>query len=103
MSMNFHEDPVYREEFITGYLQRRLSADLAEQWESHYLACEDCFEEIRATELLIRGLGEPMVESKRVQRRHRAAVRAGHAVAGLIAGTEPSFPTSSAFRRTPRC
>jgi anti-sigma B factor antagonist len=66
MSMNFHEDPVLREEFITGYLRRRLSADLAEQWESHYLACEDCFEEIRATELLIRGLGEPMVERKRI-------------------------------------
>ena len=66
MSMNFHADPVLREEFIIGYLRRRLSADLAEQWESHYLACEDCFEEIRATELLIRGLGEPMVERKRI-------------------------------------
>jgi anti-anti-sigma factor len=66
MSMNFHEDPVYREEFITGYLTRRLSADLVEQWESHYLACDDCFEEIRATELLIRGLGEPMVERRLV-------------------------------------
>jgi anti-sigma B factor antagonist len=66
MSINFHEDPVYREKLITGYLQRRLSADLAEQWESHYLACADCFEEIRATELLIRALGEPMLESRRV-------------------------------------
>jgi anti-sigma B factor antagonist len=66
MSMNLHEDPVYREQLITEYLQRRLSADLAEQWESHYLACADCFEEIRATELLIRGLGEPMVQSRRV-------------------------------------
>jgi len=66
MSMLFHEDPVYREQLIAEYLQRRLSADLAEQWESHYLACADCFEEIRATELLIRGLGEPMVESRRV-------------------------------------
>jgi anti-anti-sigma factor len=66
MSMNFHDNPVYREEFITAYLRRRLSADLAEQWESHYLGCDDCFEEIRATELLIRGLGEPMVERRRV-------------------------------------
>jgi anti-sigma B factor antagonist len=66
MSINFHDDPVYREEFIIGYLQRRLSADQAEQWESHYLACDDCFEEIRATELLIRGLGQPIVESRRV-------------------------------------
>jgi anti-sigma B factor antagonist len=66
MSVNFHEDPVYREELILGYLQRRLNGNLADQWESHFLACGDCFEEIRSTELLIRGLGEPMVESKRV-------------------------------------
>ena len=71
MSTNFHEDPVLREEFITGYLGRRLSAERAGQWESHYLECQDCFEEIRATELLMRGLGEasatqPMVESRRI-------------------------------------
>ena len=66
MSVNFHEDPVSREKFIIGYLRRRLSADLAEQWESHYLECDDCFEEIRATELLMQALGEPVVERKRV-------------------------------------
>jgi anti-sigma B factor antagonist len=66
MSMNFHDDPVYREDLINAYLRRRLSADQAEQWETHYLGCNDCFEEIRATELLIRALGEPMVESRRV-------------------------------------
>jgi len=66
MSMNFHDDPVYREDIINAYLRRRLSADRLEQWESHYLVCDDCFEEIRATELLIRGLGEPMVERRRV-------------------------------------
>ena len=36
------------------------------QWESHYLGCQDCFEEMRASEWLIRGLGEPVVERKRV-------------------------------------
>jgi anti-sigma B factor antagonist len=66
MSMNFHDDPVYREDIINAYLRRRLSADRLEQWESHYLGCDDCFEEIRATELLIRGLGVPMVERRRV-------------------------------------
>jgi len=66
MSTNFHDDPVYREDIINAYLRRRLSADQTEQWESHYLACDDCFEEIRATELLIRGLGQPMVERRRV-------------------------------------
>jgi anti-anti-sigma factor len=66
MKRNFHEDPVSREELIKAYLQRQLSSDLTEEWESHYLACQDCFEEIRASEMLIRGLGEPMVERNRV-------------------------------------
>jgi anti-sigma B factor antagonist len=66
MSMDFHGDPILREQLIVRYLQHRLDAGLAEQWEGHYLGCEDCFEEIRATELLIRGLGEPIVERKRI-------------------------------------
>jgi anti-sigma B factor antagonist len=66
MSMDFHGDPVLREQLIARYLKRRLTAELAGEWESHYLGCDDCFEEIRATELLIRGLGEPVVERKRV-------------------------------------
>jgi anti-sigma B factor antagonist len=66
MSMDFHSDQVLREQLIRGYLQRRLNPVRAEEWESHYLVCGECFEEMRATELLIRGLGEPMVERKRV-------------------------------------
>jgi anti-sigma B factor antagonist len=66
MSSHFHDDPITREQLIAAYLQRRLTADVAEVWESHYLACDDCFAEMRATELLIRGLGEPVVEQKRV-------------------------------------
>jgi anti-sigma B factor antagonist len=66
MSMDFHDDPVIRENVIARYLERRLNAVSAEEWENHYLECNDCFEEIRATELLIRGLGEPLVERKRV-------------------------------------
>jgi anti-anti-sigma factor len=66
MSMDFHGDPIPREQLIVRYLQHRLSSELAEQWESHYLECDDCFEEIRATELLIHALGEPTVERKRI-------------------------------------
>ncbi len=66
MSVEIHEDPVGREQTITRYLGRRLSADLAAQWESHYLSCQDCFEEMRASEWLMRGLGEPVVERKLV-------------------------------------
>jgi anti-anti-sigma factor len=66
MSANFHGDAILREQLITRYLGHRLTAELAEEWESHYLGCHDCFEELRATELLIRGLGEPVVERTRV-------------------------------------
>ncbi len=64
--MDYHDDPVFRERIIARYLEHRLNDHQAEQWENHYLGCDDCFEEIRATELLIRGLGEPTVERKRV-------------------------------------
>jgi anti-sigma B factor antagonist len=66
MSAEFHGDPVLREQLIARYLKHCLTAELAEKWESHYLGCEDCFQETRATELLIRGLGEPAVERRRV-------------------------------------
>jgi anti-sigma B factor antagonist len=65
MKRDFH-DPVFREELITRYLEHRLNSALSDEWESHYLGCDDCFEEILATQLLIRGLGEPVVERKRV-------------------------------------
>jgi anti-sigma B factor antagonist len=66
MSRDFHSDQVIREKLIMGYLQRHLSQVQVDEWENHYLACDECFEEMRATELLMRGLGEPMVERKRV-------------------------------------
>jgi len=66
MSMDFHHEPVLREQLAGRYLRHSLDPELAEEWESHYFTCQDCFEELRATELLVRGLGEPMVERKRV-------------------------------------
>ncbi len=66
MSMDWHIDPIIREETIRKYLHRRLAPELVEQFEDHYLGCDECFTELRATELLIRGLGEPILERKRV-------------------------------------
>lgn len=66
MRADFHEDPVYREELILQYLEHRLPPESAEAWASHYLGCSDCFEEIRATELLIRALGTPVLERQRI-------------------------------------
>jgi len=52
---------------ILRYLERRMATAVAEEWEGHYLGCEECFEEIRATELLIRAIGMPVLESRRVE------------------------------------
>jgi anti-sigma B factor antagonist len=58
MSADLHQDPVLREEVILGYLERRLAPGLMEEWENHYLGCRDCFEEMRATQLLMQSLGQ---------------------------------------------
>jgi anti-sigma B factor antagonist len=66
MSMDLHCDPVFREELIRSYLTRKLSPELTEEFENHYLGCDECFEETQATRLLIRGLGEPVIERQRI-------------------------------------
>jgi len=66
MGLDLHRDPVVRDQMITRYLYRRMSPALAEEFESHYLECEECFEEIRATELLIQGLAAPTVERRQI-------------------------------------
>jgi anti-anti-sigma factor len=66
MDLDFHVDPVFRDQLVTKYLYRELSADLVDALENHYLECNSCYEEMRATELLIRGLAEPLIERKRV-------------------------------------
>jgi anti-sigma B factor antagonist len=51
-----HEDRVVREEIIRDYVLRRLDPARAEAFESHYLACDECFEELRVSHLLAVGL-----------------------------------------------
>jgi anti-sigma B factor antagonist len=62
METKLHADPVVREEIITKYLTRKLDQGTAAQFEDHYLSCQECFEEVRATELLISGLGRSGIE-----------------------------------------
>jgi anti-sigma B factor antagonist len=66
MGQDLHCDPIVRDQLITPYLYRRLSPALADESESHYLDCEECFDEIRATELLIQGLAQPIIERKQI-------------------------------------
>ncbi len=66
MAVDFHQDVIVRDQVVSNYLYRRLKPEMVEAFEAHYLQCNECFEEIRATELLIRGLGEPILQRKRV-------------------------------------
>ena len=65
--MRFHDDPLTREEQIRDYLLKRLDAAAVEDFESHYLACDECFEELRATRLLMASLAQSKVGRRRLQ------------------------------------
>ena len=65
--MPFHEDTLFREEVIRDYLLRRLDAATTETFESHYLSCDQCFEELRASQALMAGLGQRKLELQRVE------------------------------------
>lgn len=59
MSSFQHNDEIYRSRIMVRYLSRRLDAETQDAFEDHYLSCPSCFEELRATELLILGLDNP--------------------------------------------
>ena len=65
--MRFHDDPVIREEWIRNYLLRRLGPAGVEEFESHYLGCDECFAEMQATRLLIAGLGQSALGRRRLE------------------------------------
>ena len=65
--MGYHDDPLVREELIRKYLFKRLDTAAAEAFESHYLICDECFEELRASELLMTGLSQSQVDQRRLQ------------------------------------
>ncbi len=64
--MQCYDDPLEREELIRKYLLKRLDAGAAETFESHYLTCDDCYEELRASELLLTGLSASNVGQRRL-------------------------------------
>jgi anti-sigma B factor antagonist len=65
--MQLHEDPLIREQLIRNYLLKRLDAEAAESFEGHYLGCEECFEELRTTQLLIAGLSQSTLDARRLE------------------------------------
>ncbi|MBV9404095.1 MAG: STAS domain-containing protein [Acidobacteriaceae bacterium] len=62
---DLHADPIAREQVIVKYLARKLDPSEAAQFESHYLFCRDCYEELRASELLVYALGQIVIDRRR--------------------------------------
>src|ERR1051326_3708397 len=65
-SMNFHDDELARELLIADYLLRRLDARSADQFEAHYLGCDECFEEIGKIELFLAALSQPTLQRRQI-------------------------------------
>jgi anti-sigma B factor antagonist len=59
--LRLHDDPLAREELIRGYLKRTLDNSTAEAFEAHYLGCDECFTELRATDMILSGLTKAAV------------------------------------------
>ena len=46
------KEPIEREEVIAKYISRALHSDAVEEFEGHYLGCDECFDELRVSERL---------------------------------------------------
>ena len=46
------KEPIDREQVIARYISRSLDSDGVEEFEAHYLGCDECFEEMRVSERL---------------------------------------------------
>jgi anti-sigma B factor antagonist len=65
MTIDFHADPLMREELVVKYLARRLDPAATGEFEAHYLECAVCFEELRVSDLIRKGLAESAVAVRR--------------------------------------
>ena len=50
--MNCKQEPIQREQIIAKYLSRSLDSQAVEEFEGHYLGCDECFDELRVSERL---------------------------------------------------
>jgi len=46
------KEPIEREQVIARYVSRALDSEAVEEFEGHYLGCDECFEEMRVSELI---------------------------------------------------
>ena len=50
--MNCVMEPLQREQVIAKYLSRSLDSEAVEEFEGHYLGCDECFDELLVSERL---------------------------------------------------
>ena len=55
------KEPIDREQIIARYLARSLDAGAVEEFEGHYLGCDECFDELRVSDRLVAELRESNV------------------------------------------
>jgi anti-sigma B factor antagonist len=51
-------EPIEREQVIAKYLSRSLDSEAVEEFEGHYLGCDECFDELRISDRLVADLRE---------------------------------------------
>lgn len=59
------KEPIEREQLIARYLARTLSEDAVEEFEAHYLGCDECFDEMRVSARLAADLRASSLAWKR--------------------------------------
>ena len=63
--MNCGMEPIQREQIIAKYLSRSLDSEAVEEFEGHYLGCDECFDELRVSEKMASDLrrSQPRMET----------------------------------------
>jgi len=56
--MNCRMELIEREQVIAKYLSRSLDSEAIEEFEAHYLGCDECFDELRVSESMAAHLRE---------------------------------------------
>lgn len=64
--MDLHREPTERERIIVEYLQNRLDSAAVDEFEDHYLGCEECFDELRVAGELMTALAHTQIRRRGV-------------------------------------
>src|SRR3981081_834710 len=72
--MNCRMEPIQREQIIAKYLSRSLDSEAIEEFEGHYLGCDECFDELRVSEHMAAELRIPPSATSNLAWKHSSGV-----------------------------